>query len=300
MPGSRRWHRVCIPPGLSFAADIAVVAGAGTRTDISLPLGISRAYPFVMQHVWCEIERRALIQSFRAMQAVAEAGFRVLVPSEEQPRWEYASRWIPLPYAVGTGTDAVSIDIDHRAPSVQIGSVSRPLLFPRALLDLYRRSWSDRRVSFIFTGFPTRDRRVALRGWRRRSGVRDASITWSRTGRRWPEKSWDQEYINGLGSARFALCPDGDFIWTYRFFEAVACGAIPVIENTTPLYDGFTHFRMTDSVEDMQWNEADALGNFERVRDLLTVPGPLLREEVLSLVESSRRHSGSGREGRQG
>jgi Exostosin family len=45
-------------------------------------------------------------------------------------------------------------------------------------------------------------------------------------------------YYDQLQSTRFALCPDGDFPWTYRFLEAIMCGAIPVVgprANNRPL-----------------------------------------------------------------
>ena len=38
------------------------------------------------------------------------------------------------------------------------------------------------------------------------------------------------QYWDMMQRAKYVLCPDGDFVWTYRFFEAVACGAIPIIE----------------------------------------------------------------------
>ena len=47
-----------------------------------------------------------------------------------------------------------------------------------------------------------------------------------------------------MAKSKFVLCPNGDFIWTYRFFEAIACGAIPIIEDDLPLYDGFQYYKM--------------------------------------------------------
>lgn len=35
------------------------------------------------------------------------------------------------------------------------------------------------------------------------------------------KKSWDTEYYDILSQSKFVICPSGDFIWSYRFFEAI-------------------------------------------------------------------------------
>jgi hypothetical protein len=241
-----------------------------------------------MRGVWCEIARRTLIQSFRAMQAIAESGFTVIVPPGELSRWEYSAHWFQLPYAAVTPADRVPVHIDHETPSVVIGDLSRPLLFPHRAFELYGSAWAKRVRSYTFTGFPTPSRKDVVNRWRRRIDRRDAFIQWSKVGRGWPEKAWDPEYVEGLGSSRFALCPDGDFVWTYRFFEAIACGAIPVVESVTTLYDGFVYYRMEDEPHIFEWNEAVACANYERALRLLTIPISILQGEVLRLIDASQ------------
>ena len=82
-------------------------------------------------------------------------------------------------------------------------------------------------------------------------------------------KAWDTKYARLLGSSRFALCPNGDFVWTYRFFEAAAAGAIPIVESHCEMYEGFSYYTMNDSIESMKWSRDTAEANAERVRSML-------------------------------
>jgi hypothetical protein len=63
----------------------------------------------------------------------------------------------------------------------------------------------------------------------------DAQVKYSPTGRSIQKNTglYDYSYYDRMMSSRFALAPDGDFAWTYRFLEAIMCGAIPIIPNRT-------------------------------------------------------------------
>jgi hypothetical protein len=235
--------------------------------------------------------RRELLQVFRAMQAVSEAGYRILVPQDEIARWDYARRWFDLAYAMDPGEGpSVQLHIDHERPEVSLGSLSRPLLFAHVVVGQFQRAWSDRPVLASFAGNMTRTRGSALRQWRKTQFPRRAGrsksietrviIRSSSSGRSWPEKAWDQGYVSLLGSSQFALCPDGDFIWTYRFFEATMAGAIPIVEHDCPLYEGFRFARMSDDIGSLEWSEAAANHNRERVQRLITAPNEDLRAAV--------------------
>ena len=41
----------------------------------------------------------------------------------------------------------------------------------------------------------------------------------------------DDAYFQIMGETEFTLCPAGDSPWSYRFFEAIACLSIPVVDN---------------------------------------------------------------------
>src|SRR5690606_5997920 len=67
-------------------------------------------------------------------------------------------------------------------------------------------------------------------------------------------KFFDEDYLNNMAKSKFAIIPDGlnrqgDYmVWTYRFIDAVLCGAIPIIESTCSLYDGFKYYYMNDKL----------------------------------------------------
>ena len=90
----------------------------------------------------------------------------------------------------------------------------------------------------------------------------------------------DDDYFRRLGRSEFVLCPNGDYLWSYRFFEAVLCGAIPIIENWTDVYAGFVCIPMDDSPSRLIADRAVVRRNFEHAADLLTVPLTDLEQAV--------------------
>lgn len=103
-----------------------------------------------------------------------------------------------------------------------------------------------------------------------------------------PTKAWDSKYFQLLSSSKFVLCPDGKFVWTYRFFEAILCGAIPIIQNTCSLYEGFRYYTMDDLLEKMEWRVEDAHHNAALCRERLTVPSDALHGEIQRLLRADQ------------
>lgn len=237
---------------------------------------------------------RGLLQTFRAMQAIGEAGFILLVPEAELARWAYASRWFNIPYALDPGSgQTVEIGIDHRRPRVTLGDFNRPLLLPHGVLDELRSLWGERRITASFMGNLTTPRRRALTAWTNKQAVWIGSesryspervvVRQSTRGRSWPLKAWDTRYARLLGSSRFALCPNGDFVWTYRFFEAAAAGAIPIVEGHCEIYEGFFYYTMSDSIGSMEWSRDTAQANAERVRSMMAASPLEIRRAISNL-----------------
>ena len=173
-----------------------------------------------------------------------------------------------------------AVHVDHSAPRTSVGSILRPLIFPHAIVQRCRTLWADARtVRFSFAGLVTDSRRQVLGDWlqsvdaraqleighdsapfslgslgraprrlldrwRRKMVSVDTGevVFWaSRRGRHFPGKSWDEEYFKLLSRSQFVLCPSGDHVWTYRFFEAALCGALPIVEKTCDAYSGFRY-----------------------------------------------------------
>jgi len=121
----------------------------------------------------------------------------------------------------------------------------------------------------------------------RRTTVRDTVFETSDRGWCHPTKAWDGVYFRRLVNSKFVLCPDGQFVWTYRFFEAALCGAIPIIQNECPLYDGFHYYTMEDPIEALDWNREHVLHNFNLCRDRLTVSHGRLNDEIHRLLREA-------------
>ena len=236
-------------------------------------------------------ERRSLLQTFRAIQAIAETDVTILLPEAEIPHWDYAAQWFAFSYrADHQQGPLLTLEIDHKEPYVSIGSLGRPLLFPHKAFDLYRQSWTPRALFASFAGNPSKVRKRVLIGWKRsqrRTIQRVVSLTWTGQGRSWPEKGWDPNYVAQLGRSLFALCPAGDFHWTYRFFEAAAAGAMPIVEAGHALYEGFHYFLMDEAVADLDWSMTKAKENYELARALLTIDLDELAAEISRLVDQS-------------
>lgn len=112
------------------------------------------------------------------------------------------------------------------------------------------------------------------------------TIVLSTKGRTFPEKAWDDNYFDQMANAKFVLCPNGDFIWTYRFFEAIFCGAIPIIEDEADIYKGFIYYRLSDPVEKYKYSQDIIHHNFQLAKERLTILKEQLNEEIRCLLEN--------------
>lgn len=226
--------------------------------------------------------RTELLQTFRLSHAMAEAGIPLAVD-----RWQVgAYRWLDQ-YFPGldwkwapVARSFKQLAVDHHTPRTAVGNVERPLIFAHGVTDRCKLKWDDRVISISFAGNMTESRRHTLSPLFAAYGDGFRVVS-TNAGRDWPGKAWDEQYYEVLGRSALTACPDGDFIWTYRFFEAALCGSIPVIQNWCSHYEGFWYYRLSDDPESMMWREDWALHNEETARGLLTVPLQRLREAVL-------------------
>jgi hypothetical protein len=213
--------------------------------------------------------------------------------------------------------------VDHMTPITRVGSIERPLIMPQAVFSHCRERWPERRdVDVSFAGILTETRRAALNDWLRLSGLEELSVPeapsifrrllrkiarklnisladyvgtenvklfLSDQGRLFPRKSWNTAYYDLLLRSKFVLCPSGDFkhngvAWTYRFFEAAICGAIPVIEESCAAYEGYRVRFMSEPIGSLDWSREDAEHNVALARERLTLEREALRAEVLGLL----------------
>ena len=264
----------------------------------------------------------ALIQQIRLAHALAESDYAITVAAAELPKFSVLCERFGLRLGDARPGDVALggfVSISHEAPSTAIGRLSRPLIFPCAIAERCRALWqASRPLRYSFAGLVTDERRRILQRWSdtradgaraafaassrlgrfvRRQLVRwrghdrvrrigDVTVWSSERGRRFPTKAWDDEYFDLLARSQCVLCPSGDFLWSYRFFEAALCGALPIVEEPVPLYDGFRYRTMADD-GDPSWSAADAEHNYRLCRERIEVPREALNAELARLVALS-------------
>jgi len=258
------------------------------------------------------------LQEIRLAHAVAESGYEVAVESDDQIKFKQLENVFGMHFPLQKEVVPLITDIEIRhkgsEPQTRIGHLTRSLILPHGMLDHCRSLWTDvRTIDYCFLGLVTAARKrwlsIMLRnrvsgfwGWLSKLklqvtvnnilaklGVSSGYIVVTATtrGRNFPVKSWDEEYYTYMASSKFVLCPSGDAgcPWTYRFFEAMLCGAIPIVETETPAYKPFYYLTKNDQQTDFLYSKEKAKANFELCRKLLTVPKDQLLEELKRLTE---------------
>jgi hypothetical protein len=263
-----------------------------------------------------------LIQQIRLIHAIAESDFGVALESLQEAKFQILKERFGLKFAPHSayGVDiADQIELSHTRPCTSIGSVSRPLIFPRAVVEYCRTLWPERRqFRYSFQGLLTPPRQQLLQQWihanlpaetfripkadslisRLQKAGRsvfgmDNTREWrlgnllvcsSDRGRTFPVKAWDEEYFRILAGSEFVLCPSGDCVWSYRVFEAILCGAIPIAEKECPAYEGFRDHYLADKAAGLKWSLEDAEHNYRVCVAKLTVPKITLNEELGRII----------------
>lgn len=259
----------------------------------------------------------ALIQNLRFIHALMESKYDVVISKEDTVKFRELKKLFNISYdqSFTNSTKVTDFEISHDKPLTRISTLERNLIFPHSIVNYCKRIWKDNReYKCSFAGLITEKRKEAINRYIQLydKGIsvdqinKDSlfislinkiknrlSITpevkqkeigdiifWSSTrGRTFPIKAWDDEYFQLLSNSKFILCPNGDFIWTYRFFESILCGAIPIIEDYCELYEGFRYKTFKDNLKELEWNQEDAGYNYELCVKRLTLP-----EDELNLI----------------
>lgn len=267
-----------------------------------------------------------LLQEIRLVHALAETSFTVCVPEEEAYKVDGLGKTFGMSYDVGVAgaTPLDAIRVEHVRPRTTVGDITRALIFPHAIVEHCRSLWrEDRDRRFFFAGLITPARKRFFETWGERhlegDAVRlradgrwrrgldrvqrwlgrepmgtvqvagDLTVWSSRRGRHFPLKAWDPAYYEHLARSQFVLCPSGDYVWTYRFFEAALCGAIPIVDAACPAYEGFRYHTADEVAGRFVWSREAAEHNARLCRARITVARERLDEELCKLV-SERSH----------
>jgi len=150
------------------------------------------------------------------------------------------------------------ITINHPTPWTMIGDKKYTLIFPKYMFNYDLKKTID----FLFIGKINKKRSDFLKLFP------DATIKHSERGRDIKIKVKDEEYFNEMSKAKFTLCPNGDFIWTYRFFESIIFKSIPIIEDYCDHYDGYYFYRHNDEyIYRKDWVDA----NLKKLKNEMTI-----------------------------
>lgn len=73
----------------------------------------------------------------------------------------------------------------------------------------------------------------------------------------------DKKYYDTLSKSKFTITPTGDCPWSYRFFEAIMCFSIPILENNSnDIYMKDYHY-LYDKDQHI-YDEAKAIDNYDK------------------------------------
>jgi len=150
-----------------------------------------------------------------------------------------------------------SFVVNHETGCGYIDGKNKGLVFPRSLYKHCLTLWATPIVDYYFKGILTPKRKWCLE-------YSDKGIIKNSNRGRNPKLkfSYDMEYYKELARSKFALCPTGDCPWSYRFFEAIMCGAIPVLgdDDIDKLSGGFKFYRHSDEKKyRIDWAEHNIL-----------------------------------------
>jgi|TARA_B110000483_G_scaffold45582_1_gene56924 hypothetical protein len=154
------------------------------------------------------------------------------------------------------------IEIDHLKGETIIDNKTYGIVFPKSLIEYCKGLWSERTNEFYFKG--------VING--KREWIKQYSNVYeSDRGRNTKLKySLDKEYYTSLAETKFALSPTGGCDWSYRMFESIACGAIPILgDNDIDIFiKDYKYFRHSDQ---KKYNIEDANNNYKILLKNITI-----------------------------
>lgn len=122
----------------------------------------------------------------------------------------------------------LSYKTDHASGFNYINNIKIPLTFPRRMLDFISKIKKTKKIDYCFIGSITQKRNWV------KDYNKNSIIIASDRGRDNSKKfNLDEKYYQTLCQSKFCLSPTGDCNWSYRFFEAIMCYCIPIVEDNS-------------------------------------------------------------------
>lgn len=252
-----------------------------------------------------------LIQSIRLIHALYESDSNLCIHPSNKKKFKSLESFFNIKFNYNKKPDYI-LDIisSHQEPFVIIGSINRTLLFPHIIINYLRGKWNEKRIyNYSFIGLLTDNRKNILKEWFKlnfenyenelfnkkkpkqllniimnHSTISSIFIGSSNRGRKFPIKSWDTQYYNVLLCSKFILCPSGDFIWSYRFFEAILCGAIPIVEADCTAYKGFRYYMLSDKINSLTYTEEIINHNYKLCLERVSLSSSDINNEIKGII----------------
>ncbi|MBL3654832.1 hypothetical protein [Fulvivirga sediminis] len=160
-----------------------------------------------------------------------------------------------------------NIRIDHSKPETQLLNLSAPLIFPKIIVNRFYKKANLKDHRLYFRGILTKPRfkecmlmfltikdfsatfqmvRKSLKSKSFQIDTEKVYFDFTDRGRQKEFKYLDDNYYREMSGFKYVFCPKGDFTWTYRFFEAIQLGAIPICKHKHSLYNDFYYYRKID------------------------------------------------------
>lgn len=215
-----------------------------------------------------------LLQEVRVLHSLCDNGVTLFCDQLQYEKLKPLKEKFNCDIRVGNTTSSVNLSellqIHHNTPTTKIGDVVRPLIFPKTLIEFCQTENTEKLEKIYFRGLIT-DKRSQSISKLQSKNLLETIIDSSMKGRQFPVKSFDEEYFIEMKKYEFVFCPDGDFVWSYRFFETVMCGGIPIVENDSPLYDGFKYYVLNGGITNLKYNKEWVDHNLKHLKDNFTL-----------------------------
>jgi hypothetical protein len=140
----------------------------------------------------------------------------------------------------GINSENIKIKEEHKLGYNYINNQKIPLTFPLYILDYINKIDKNKQYEYNFIGTLTDERK-----WVNKYKTDNSIIQDSKYGRNNTKYTIDENYYNIISKSKFTLTPTGDCPWSYRFFEAIMCLSIPILEkgsNDIYMKDYFCYF----------------------------------------------------------
>ncbi len=214
-----------------------------------------------------------LLQEVRVLHMLCDNGITLHCDSENYRKLQPLKEFFKCDINLGFNPTGESfnnlVTIIHDKPITKVGELTRSLIFPKSLIDFCQTKNNDKLDKIYFRGLITEKRDKSINKLKSITN-KNLVIDSSNKGRKFPLKTFDEDYFNEMRKYKFVFCPDGDFTWSYRFFESVMCGAIPIVENKAELFEGFYYYNLQSDLDTITWNKEWVMKNIQLLNEKFT------------------------------